>query len=53
MPPKEDNDELVQTRISKKANDLLTTRVHASALSRSAYIRRLIYKELGLLKEEN
>lgn len=48
-----DETELVQTRVNKKAHLLLDARADAAAISRSAYIRRLIYKELGLLKEES
>jgi hypothetical protein len=44
--------ELVQTHISKDADKMLRQRVEKAALSKSAWLRRLIYRELGLLKEE-
>ena len=47
-----DETELVQTRVHKKALELLEAKAGAAAISRSAWVRRLIYKELGLLKEE-
>lgn len=40
---------LVQTRISQKADDLLNAKVRAAMSSGAAYVRKLIYRDLGIL----
>jgi hypothetical protein len=43
---------LVQSRISRAAERSLSRRLSEEALTESAYIRRLIYKDLKIIKED-
>jgi hypothetical protein len=40
-----------QIRISPRAKDLITKRAEKLALTPSAYVRRLLYHDLGIIKE--
>lgn len=41
--------ELAQTRLSKRAHELLEEKAQAEALTVAGYLRRLIYRDVGLL----
>jgi len=43
------NTELLQVRVSKKADALLAARARAEALTVAGYLRRLIYRDVGLI----
>jgi hypothetical protein len=43
--------ENVQTRVSKRARAKIKEQASARALTESAYVRRLIYKALGLVND--
>lgn len=45
--------ELIQSRISEQARRMLDKRIENSGLSESAYIRRLVYRDLKILKERD
>lgn len=44
--------QLVQTTISKSAEQLLNERVAAAAISKSAYVRQVLYRHLGIIKDD-
>jgi hypothetical protein len=48
-PLGEPNTELAQTRISETADALLEAKAQAEALTKAGYLRRLIYRDVGLL----
>jgi hypothetical protein len=47
------NTELVQVRISKEAHALLESKARAGALTVASHVRRVLYRDLGLIKGEN
>lgn len=46
-----DGDALIQTRVSPEAKDLLDNAAKGQAISTAAYVRQLLYRHLGLIKE--
>lgn len=49
--PKDKESELIHTRVSSEAKALIASKAEEAALTESAYVRRLIYKSLGLIKK--
>jgi hypothetical protein len=51
-PAPHDRSRLVQTRISATADDLIRARAEAQALTVAAYVRRVLYRDVGLIQKE-
>ena len=49
--PGRDLTELVQSRISKNARDLMRAKLDQNYQTEAAYVRGLIYRDLGLIKK--
>ncbi len=47
------NSELVQTRINKKARDILEAQAKAEAITLASHIRRVLYRQAGLIEGES
>ena len=45
--------ELVQTRVSQEAKTLLDKRADGLAISLAAYVRQVLYRDVGLMKDKD
>jgi len=52
-PTPDDRSELVQVRVSKKARDLLHVKARGQVLTLAAYVRRLLYRDIGLIQKDS
>jgi hypothetical protein len=49
--PDADLDALVQSKVSQQAHDMLVDKATGLGLGVSAYVRQVLYRHLGILKE--